>query len=200
MMFTTWKQSKYDALQVARESIMSISHIHELLSMTSRVTLVRCVTHAIFFTPRMRTITLSCCKWRAMRTTQTHTIAHGVESYLSNRCISCDMSSLRDSRHLVPTAIILRVTSMEGRRVRRSRTTFNQWQLDTLERAFAKTHYPDLALRERLAAYVELPESRIQVSVITSQSKGYDTILVYQLSVDEGNRRRERNNSWRFER
>ena len=54
---------------------------------------------------------------------------------------------------------------MEGRKIRRTRTTFNQFQLETLERTFSRTHYPDLMLREQLSAYTSLPESRIQVSI-----------------------------------
>ena len=47
---------------------------------------------------------------------------------------------------------------------RRSRTNFNSWQLDELERAFLSCHYPDVFMREALALRLALRESRVAVS------------------------------------
>lgn len=77
----------------------------------------------------------------------------GVNGASGNRSNNCSSNSSK---------------SISMKRQRRQRTHFTPKQLQDLETMFSRNRYPDMTSREEIAAWTNLNEARVRVSVIRS--------------------------------
>lgn len=90
----------------------------------------------------------------------------------------------KDSRIKKQSKEMRRASASSTSSTRRFRTSFEQIQLDVLERLFEKTHYPDAYLREEIAVQTGLTEAKVQVRLNFSmyyEYNGYEMFVLLML-------------------